>query len=112
MERTIYECDWCGEQFGAKNDVAPVPIRRQVREWLPYREYTLHFCFGCEGSAAVDLNNTGFKRFLVNEGDEVIGCEWSMREIYPLSDFPEDRLADPAALDAAVDAVEDALGPT
>jgi len=108
-EITVFECNSCGNRFGAKNDVVPVPIRERVREWLPYREYTLHFCFDCRGSAASDLNNTQFKRFLVDENGEVAGYESGYRLVRPLSEFPQDPLDDPEALDTVVTAVESVL---
>lgn len=43
---TLYECDHCGERFGARNDVAVIPVRdlRSGTNPVSYFEYDIVLC--------------------------------------------------------------------
>jgi len=109
MERTIYECDSCGERFGAKNEVVPVEARLKKGEWGKSRDVRLHFCVDCHGPAASDLNNSPFVRFLVDEDREIAGVQDGPRSFDSLAGFDRGALDDRESLQEVARAVKKAL---
>ncbi len=107
-KRTIFECDGCGDRFGAKNDVVPARIRHEAEEWQQHHDETLHLCFDCGGGHLVTANNTRFFRFLVDDDRNVVGMLTGMRTVHGWESVLED-VDHPDAVADAKTAIEEAI---
>lgn len=109
-KRTIFECDGCGDRFGAKNDVVPAEVRHESDEWFQHTDETLYLCFdGCGGDALVTVNNSRYRRFLIDANRNVVGVMTGLQVVLDWEDVVAGLDDDAEDFEAAKEAVEAAL---
>lgn len=107
-KRSIFECDGCGDRYGAKNDVVPALVRHASEEWQQHHDETLHLDFDCGAGPLVTVNNSTYRRFLVDDDKTVVGMLTGLRAVHGWEKVLEEA-DEPEAFEAAKEAVEAAL---
>lgn len=104
-ERSIFECDGCGDRHGHRTEMTEVPVRYSSGEFEKPDEETLHLCIDCYSPSVSDVTDV-YHYFLATRPDgEVVGLLADDTVVH-LSDITVENHGNVAIIEDAAETVE------